>query len=40
VVCSTGVEQHRPYLREWDGFVTEDEIMESSRDYESELNGW
>ena len=40
VVCSNGVEQHRPYLREWDDFVTEDEIMQSAYEYEQELNSW
>lgn len=39
VVCSNGVERHRPYLREWDSFVTVDEIMESAREYEQYLNG-
>lgn len=38
VVCSNGSEAHRPYLREWDDFVTEDEIMESAREYELQLN--
>jgi len=38
VLCTDGTDQIRPYLREWDSFVTEDEIMESARDYESELN--
>lgn len=39
VVCSNGDEQDRPYLREWDSFVTEAEIMESAREYEAQLNG-
>ena len=39
VVCSNGAEEHRPYLREWDSFVTQDEIMESAREYERHLNG-
>lgn len=39
VVCSNGVESVRPYLREWDDFVTETEMMESAREYEDELNG-
>lgn len=39
VVCSNGSEAHRPYLREWDEYVTEDEIMESAREYEDQLNG-
>lgn len=38
VVCSNGSEWHRPYLREWDSFVTEDEIMASALEYEAELN--
>lgn len=38
VVCSNGAEQVRPYLREWDRFVTEVEIMESAREYEAQLN--
>ena len=28
----------RPYLREWDSFITRDEIMESAREYELFLN--
>ncbi|WP_299442256.1 hypothetical protein [uncultured Phycicoccus sp.] len=39
VVCSNGAEEHRPYLREWDDFITQDEIMESAREYEWHLNG-
>ena len=39
VVCSNGTEQQRPYLREWDSFVTQAEIMESARQYERQLNG-
>lgn len=39
VVCSNGTDQHRPYLREWDDYITEDEIMESARKYEQHLNG-
>lgn len=39
VVCSNGAEQERPYLRGWDSFVTEAEIMESAREYEAQLNG-
>lgn len=39
VVCSNGAEEHRPYLREWDSFITQDEIMESAREYERHLNG-
>jgi len=39
VVCSNGVDQERPYLRGWDSFVTEAEIMESAREYEAQLNG-
>ena len=38
IVCSNGVEEHRPYLRGWDSFVTEDEIMASAAEYENELN--
>lgn len=38
VVCSNGVESHRPYLRGWDSFITEDEIMSSAAEYENELN--
>ena len=33
VVCSNGAEEHRPNLREWDSFITQDEIMESAREY-------
>ncbi len=39
VTCSNGAESKRPYLREWDSFVTEPEIMESAREYEVQLNG-
>jgi hypothetical protein len=38
VECSDGVTIDRPYLREWDDFVTEDEIMQSAREYEDSLN--
>ena len=38
-VCSNGVEQQRPYLRKWDSFVTEAELMDSAREYEQQLNG-
>lgn len=38
VLCSNGGQFDRPYLREWDSFVTYDEIMESAREYESQLN--
>lgn len=38
-VCSNnGNESHRPYLRDWDDFVTEAELMESAREYAAELN--
>ncbi|MFI2363790.1 hypothetical protein [Promicromonospora sp. NPDC019610] len=39
VVCSNGTESERPYLRGWDDFVTEAEIMESARDHQIQLNG-
>lgn len=39
VECSDGVNVDRPYLREWDSYVTEDEIMASAREYEITLNG-
>lgn len=39
VLCSNGTDRQRPYLREWDSYVTENEIMESARDYEQHLNG-
>jgi hypothetical protein len=39
VECSNGVEFDRPYLREWDDFVTEDELMQSALEYENLLNG-
>lgn len=39
VICSNGSEQERPYLRPEDNFVTYDEIMETGRQYEDELNG-
>ncbi|WP_127129701.1 hypothetical protein [Georgenia sp. SYP-B2076] len=38
VVCSNGIEQHRPYLRTWDSFITEDEMWASALEYENELN--
>lgn len=38
VVCTNGSEFERPYLREWDSFVTEAEIMESAREHERQLN--
>ncbi|PPL18645.1 hypothetical protein [Microterricola pindariensis] len=37
-VCRNGNEVIRPYLREWDDFVTEAELMESAREYAAELN--
>lgn len=39
VNCSNGTEFVRPYLRGRDEFVTEAELMESARDYETQLNG-
>ncbi|MEI2641426.1 MAG: hypothetical protein V9G10_03600 [Candidatus Nanopelagicales bacterium] len=39
VLCSNGIEQQRPYLREQDGFITEDEMRRSARAYEHYLNG-
>jgi len=38
VVCSNGSEEHRPYLREWESFLTEEEIIAAAREYEAELN--
>ncbi|TYL50433.1 hypothetical protein [Agromyces mariniharenae] len=38
VRCNKGAEVIRPYLREWDDFVTEAELMESAREYEAKLN--
>ena len=38
VLCQNGAALDRPYLREWDDFVTEEEIMESAREYEAALN--
>lgn len=38
VLCSRGTESHRPYLREWDSFVTEDEMRQSAQEYEAQLN--
>lgn len=38
VICERGNEARRPYLRGWDSFVTEDEIMRSAREYEAKLN--
>ena len=39
VICTNGVESERPYLRRGDSFVTQDEIMQSAREYEDRLNG-
>lgn len=38
VLCRNGSQLDRPYLREWDSFVTQDEIIESAREYEAQLN--
>lgn len=38
VTCTNGTETETPYLREWDSFITEDEIMESALEYEDHLN--
>lgn len=38
VLCTAGADSHRPYLREWDDFVTQEELMESAREYENEMN--
>jgi hypothetical protein len=38
VACSNGTEQRRPYLRGWDSFVTEAEIMEAANEVEQQLN--
>lgn len=38
-LCTNGVESLRPTLREWDSHVTEDELMESAREYATQLNG-
>lgn len=38
VLCRKGNEVQRPYLREWDGFVEEWEILESAHEYEAQLN--
>jgi len=38
-VCGNGSETVRPYLREWDDFVTEAELMESAYEYAAQLNG-
>jgi len=38
VVCTDGIGVDRPYLRPDDDFITEDEIMESAREYEDALN--
>lgn len=39
VLCSNGHKARRPYLREWDSFVTEAEMMKSAHKYERQLNG-
>lgn len=38
VECSNGIDLDRPYLREWDDFVTEEELMQSAFEYENALN--
>ncbi|MCQ2002206.1 hypothetical protein [Arthrobacter zhaoxinii] len=38
VVCSNGMESHRPYLLEGYDFVTYDDIMAAAADYELYLN--
>ncbi|ANF31306.1 hypothetical protein A0130_06155 [Leifsonia xyli] len=38
VLCENRLQTERPYLREWDSYVTQDEIMESAREYEAQLN--
>lgn len=38
VLCRNADQLDRPYLREWDSYVTQDEIMESAREYEAQLN--
>jgi endonuclease YncB( thermonuclease family) len=38
VICTNGVSTRRPYLREWDSFVTQSEIMTSAWEYELQLN--
>lgn len=38
VLCVNGDERVRPYLREWDSFVTEAEMIAEAREYEAYLN--
>ncbi len=38
VVCSNGVEDHLPYLDEWDPLLTEEEIWDAVIEYEDYLN--
>jgi hypothetical protein len=38
VVCANGVKEGRPYLRAGDNFITPEEMKESARDYEDQLN--
>ncbi|WP_426594411.1 hypothetical protein ACPPVS_02575 [Cellulomonas sp. McL0617] len=38
VLCSDGVDEDRPYLREGDSYITEDEIMASAQEYQNQLN--
>ena len=38
VFCSNGRESLRPYLRESDSYVTEDEIIAAAQEYEASLN--
>lgn len=39
VLCTNGDDYDRPYLRSWDDYVTESELMASAAEYEAELNG-
>jgi hypothetical protein len=38
VACQKGSAFQRPYLREWDNFIEEWEILESAQEYEDYLN--
>jgi hypothetical protein len=38
VLCTNGTAQKRPYLRRWDTFITQTEIMQSAKEYEQRLN--
>ncbi|PTU57870.1 hypothetical protein DBB34_01750 [Sphaerisporangium cinnabarinum] len=38
VLCTDGTQEERPYLREWDDYVTGQEMVDSAWEYEQQLN--